>query len=202
MSAASGAAGHPRPRGKTPNGCYWDPFHEPCGHWRRTSDDELHDTTAAEQRRNAGRRHTTADERRRKANGAAARFAAAARGRRNTRLNAARCNDVLFKPGFNLATVERVNVGRLGDKTCCHCDALLYEGEATKKSKMKPGEWRGCSCCGQRRCCRDRFWCAGNGWQPPASIRLLLVVVWDLILTRQRQQSSDVGRELLVAYRR
>ena len=40
------------------------------------------------------------------------------------------CNDVLFKPGFNLASISRVDVGRLGDKTCCHCNALLYEGEA------------------------------------------------------------------------
>ena len=72
-------------------------------------------------------------------------------------------------------------MGRLGDKTCCHCDALLYEGEATKKSKMKPGEWRGCSCCSDGQvdlpavegCTRvDDLWCGKEG-EDAAKAKLL-----------------------------
>ena len=108
---ATSAAGHKRPRGGTPKDCYWDPHHEPCGHWRRTSDDELFDPKAREKARKAKCRRTTAAARRTKANTNARAYANASRRRRNTRVNAARCNDVLFKPEFDLATVTREDVG-------------------------------------------------------------------------------------------
>ena len=80
---------------------------------------------------------------------------------------------MLFKPEFDLATVTREDVGRLGDVTCCHCKALLFRGEA-EDSKLKRGgrRGRGGLCCSdgqvdlaevQRDERIDELWCAKDG---------------------------------------
>ena len=50
--------GHPKPRGKTPKGCYWDP--QPgaaAGTWRKLGSNTIHDVKEAKRRqvRNANR---------------------------------------------------------------------------------------------------------------------------------------------------
>jgi hypothetical protein len=60
---------------------------------------------------------------------------------------AARVNDVLFKPGFDLSTVAYDDVGTLYDGHKCEpCGAKLSVGEV-KKSKSRRGKMRGGTCC-------------------------------------------------------
>ena len=152
--------GHPKP-GRAPNGCYWDPHHEPSGAWRRKSDNEIHDkaeAAAARKQRNAAHKHlrTTAADKRRHAEQQARSHAAAVAARRNTRYMAARCNDTLFQPG-NIEKLARVDVGTLGGtagkEKCAHCGALLYGDEAVD-SKWLVGRKRGRHCCSTARACR------------------------------------------------
>ena len=50
-------------------------------------------------------------------------YARATRARRNTRVNAARCNETLLTPTFDLEAVKPEDVGLLGAATCGHCHA-------------------------------------------------------------------------------
>jgi hypothetical protein len=142
LAAAALAANvhHPRPEGRAPNHCSWDAV---VGDWRDRRTGELH----VPAQRNRSRRTTTAS---RAANAAAQqqRRAAAARTQRTQRVNKARCNSLLFKPGFPLADVQPVDVGLLGAAACHHCKALLFEGEAVTIAGSG-GRKRGRSCCSE-----------------------------------------------------
>ena len=71
-------------------------------------------------------------------------YARATRARRNTRANAARCNETLFAPAFDLEAVKPESVGLLGAATCEHCQAQLFAGEL---ADGKRGKKRGRYCC-------------------------------------------------------
>ena len=60
---------------------------------------------------------------------------------------AARCNGTLFKPGFDLSTVQyaATDVGTLYDAQCELCSAQLFKGEVMASSAA--GRKRGRSCC-------------------------------------------------------
>ena len=62
----------------------------------------------------------------------------------NTRANAARCNDTLLTPAFDLETVKPESVGLLGAAQCEHCQAQLFAGELVDG---KRGKKRGRYCC-------------------------------------------------------
>ena len=100
----------PRPEGRAPNNHIWDP--PPPGTWRHFQTNEPYDAVAA-------RRVVDA-----------ASHARRTASRRWARLNAARCVQTMFNPGFELSSVGRMDVKNLGDERCCFCDALLYPGEA------------------------------------------------------------------------
>ena len=147
MPAAQAAAGGvPRPRGRAPHDCWWDTG---VGAWRRNSDNELYDQRA---RRSANRNTAAAMQRRRPQNAAQMRnaYARATRARRNTRVNAARCNETLLTPAFDLEAVKPEDVGLLGAATCEHCQAQLFAGEL---ADGKRGKKRGRYCCMDGQVC-------------------------------------------------
>ena len=134
MPAANAAAGGvPKPRGRAPRDCWWDTG---VGAWRRNSDNELHDRRA---HRTADRHTAAGRQRGRQRNAAHMRdaYARATRARRNTRANAARCNDTLLTPAFDLETVKPESVGLLGAAQCEHCQAQLFAGEVADGKRGK-----------------------------------------------------------------
>ena len=134
MPAANAAAGGvPKPRGRAPRDCWWDTG---VGAWRRNSDNELHDRRA---HRTADRHTAAGRQRGRQRNAAHMRdaYARATRARRNTRANAARCNDTLLTPAFDLETVKPESVGLLGAAQCEHCHAQLFAGELVDGKRGK-----------------------------------------------------------------
>ena len=138
MPAANAAAagGFPRPNGRAPRDCWWDTG---VGAWRRNSDNELHDRRA----HRSADRHSAAARQRDVARRRTA-LASASRARRNTRRNAARCNETLLAPAFDLEAVKPESVGLLGAATCEHCHAQLFAGEV---ADGKRGKKRGRYCC-------------------------------------------------------
>ena len=80
----------PRPPGRGPRIHFWDP--RPPGVWRQNESNEPY-------QRRAVRLATSA---------------AAVRGRRWSRINAARCNEAMWKPGFDHSRLELLDVGDLG----------------------------------------------------------------------------------------
>ena len=123
-AAASPPDRVPRPRGRIPRDHEWDAT--PPGCYRHV------DTGAPYDRRAA---RSTA-------------HATGARARRNRRPFAARCHDALFKPGFSV-DVARDDCGRLGDATCCYCQALLYADEAVAVKGRGDVRARGRHCCAE-----------------------------------------------------
>lgn len=118
--ARAAAGGHPKPSGNSPRGCYWDGHTEPAGVWRRHDTNEIYDPQYAERQRAASHRRTTPAARARHAEQQARAHAARVRQSRNRRYMAARCNDTMFKAGFNLAplTYAATDVGTLYDAQC------------------------------------------------------------------------------------
>ena len=149
-AAATATPGyHAKPHGKrTPPGCYWDGWVEPAGSFRRNDTNELYDADVARKKRNASHRRTTTASRKSDATSQQQRRAAAVRSRRSQRVNKARCNSLLFQPGFPLTDVQPVGVGLLGAAKCDLCNALLFEGEAVTISGSG-GRKRGRSCCSE-----------------------------------------------------
>ena len=148
MPAANAAAagGVPKPRGRAPTDCWWDTG---VGAWRRNSDNELHNQRA----RRSGSRHSAAARQRDVTQHRVA-YARATRARRNTRVNAARCNESLLTPAFDLDTVKPEDVGLLGAAQCGHCHAQLFAGElADGKRGKKRGRYCGCTSVVSRRLC-------------------------------------------------
>ena len=113
---------HPRPRGRGPRDCRWDPQH---GVWRRNADGEIYDPAAREAARGSRRNRGAAAAAARTQAAAHMRnaYARATRARRNTRVNAARCNETVLAPAFDLEAVKPEDVGLLGAATCGHCHA-------------------------------------------------------------------------------
>ena len=121
-TAAATPGFHVKPHGKrTPPGCYWDGWVEPAGSFRRSDTHELYDADVARKQRNASHRRTTNTSRDAHASTMQQRRATAVRSRRTQRVNKARCNSLLFQPGFPLTDVEPVGVGLLGEATCDLC---------------------------------------------------------------------------------
>ena len=120
MPAANAAAagGVPKPRGRAPRDCWWDTS---VGAWRRNSDNELHDRRA----HRSADRHTAAARQRDNTRRRTA-LASASRARRNTRVNAARCNETLLTPAFDLDTVKHAREG------LCNGTRLLALGTAAR----------------------------------------------------------------------
>ena len=148
MPAANAAAagGFPRPNGRAPNGCWWDTS---VGAWRRNTDNELH----VQRARRSADRHSAAARQRDNARRRTA-LASASRARRNTRANAARCNETVLAPAFGLETVKPEDVGLLGAAQCGHCHAQLFAGElADGKRGKKRGRYCGCTSVVSRRLC-------------------------------------------------
>ena len=144
---------HPRPRGRGPRDCRWDPQH---GVWRRNADGEVYDPAAREAARGSRRNRGAAAAAARTQDAAQHRnaYARATRARRNTRFNAARCNESLLTPAFDLDTVKPEDVGLLGAAQCGHCHAQLFAGElADGKRGKKRGRHCGCTSVVSRRLC-------------------------------------------------
>ena len=120
MPAANAAAagGFPRPNGRAPNGCWWDTS---VGAWRRNVDNELR----VQCTRRSADRHSAAARQRDNTRRRTA-LASASRARRNTRVNAARCNETLLTPAFDLDTVKHAREG------LCNGTRLLALGTAAR----------------------------------------------------------------------
>jgi len=140
----------PRPPGRGPRNHFWDP--RPPGVWRHNESNEPFQSRAARLASARGR------------------HAAAVRGRRWSRINAARCNEAMWRPGFDHSRLELLDVGDLGRTSvpspgggssgsatggsgdgalaCYYCGALLWPGEAKPVPKTG-GCKRGRACCAE-----------------------------------------------------
>ena len=126
-----------RPRGGVPRDHHWD---DAIGEWRHnvTNTIRAHDARhAANAARSARHRRTTAAGRARHADQQARSYAARVQHSRNRRHMAARCNDTIFKAGFDLSTVRyaAAHVGTLYDASCDLCGARLFKGEVMASSQ-------------------------------------------------------------------
>ena len=63
-------------------------------------------------------------------------YARATRARRNTRANAARCNETLLTPTFDLEAVKPEDVGLLSAATCGHCQAQLFAPRVSARPRV------------------------------------------------------------------
>ena len=102
-----------RPRGPGPRDCRWDPQH---GVWRRNADGEIYDPAAREAARGSRRNRGAAAAAARTQAAAHMRnaYARATRARRNTRVNAARCNENRLRVRLRLRRGGRRRVVGVG----------------------------------------------------------------------------------------
>ena len=116
-----------KPSGRTPRDHYWDPW---TAEYRRTQTHAPYNAQDAH-RAQAGRSRVHVRQ-----------------ARSDGGHNRARCNEDILKPGFDHSSIAPHDGGKLGDKTCAYCGALLYPSEAVR-IPTRGGLVRGKACCAE-----------------------------------------------------
>ena len=141
-----------RPRGPTPKS--HPRWNEQLGQWENAAGQPRPEATRnerrVEQRAESGRQARSAASHVANAAGQQQRRRAFVNRRRESGHNLARCNSTLFtcEGGATLELCQETsaNFGVLGDATCAHCSALLFDAEGVAIPGRR-GEVRGRSCC-------------------------------------------------------
>jgi len=160
-------------QGRPPANSYWD---DEIGYNRcLTTNDVLLPGTkrrspagaAKRKAQNASHRRTTDAARKENAEQQHRSYTKRVQRSRNRRHLVGRCNETLFKPGFDLSLVDYDDAGIISDASKCHhCGALQF-GDELMPSKRNRGQKRG------RSCCSD-----GDVWLPPVQKHARLDALW------------------------